>query len=407
MSRRTWVIVIIAAFLAVVGLVALRTLSTQPSSRLELSGDVENDVRTVDAPRLTRPAPDVAVGIPSPQTNPLAGARKASPAAGASMQTTISGVIEQVYVQQGDHVEAGQVVAQLDTTMLDLGVAQAETSAARSRSQVKVLDANLGTLADNQAKLSDARAQLATAQRQLDEARQKAAAGKAQVQAGIKQIQAVINGPHPPGPWPPPPLAQQLAKLKALLAKIIAGEKQLAAAQAKLDAGRAKLASGASALSTAKTQLRNAKDVLGIVADSQTLAVDLAKYRRDQATLMAPVSGTVTEVRQAGTVAMVGAPVVRIRADRATQIDTFVTGAQLALVPIGTPALVDYDSNRGAPLSGHVTYVGERATFPPTGFPTDIVHMTRAVKVTIALDNDGWAPPGTPVDIVIDSKRNR
>ena len=74
---------------------------------------------------------------------------------------------------------------------------------------------------------------------------------------------------------------------------------------------------------------------------------------------------------------------------------------QLAQIDIGSAATVDFDSNQGGPLTGHVTSIGGAAALPPTSFPTTIVHMTRAVRVTIELDSGRSAPQGTPVDIEI------
>ena len=138
-----------------------------------------------------------------------------------------------------------------------------------------------------------------------------------------------------------------------------------------------------------------------LLAEGRDIAVGAAEARRAQATLRSPVSGVVVETRLPGTVAMVNAPIVRVRPDGPTLVDTYVTGAQLAGVSVGTAAQVDYDSNAAGPLPGRVSRIGEAAEFPPAPFPTGIVHMTRAVRVTIALDDGGWAPPGTPVDVTI------
>jgi len=48
-----------------------------------------------------------------------------------------------------------------------------------------------------------------------------------------------------------------------------------------------------------------------------------------------------------------------------------------------------------------VSHVDDVSALPPTSFPTSIVHMTRAVRVTIRLDDGLTAPPGTPVDVEI------
>jgi hypothetical protein len=35
------------------------------------------------------------------------------------------------------------------------------------------------------------------------------------------------------------------------------------------------------------------------------------------------------------------------------------------------------------------------------------VHMTQAVRVEVTLDGSGWAPPGTPVDLVLRTTAGR
>jgi multidrug resistance efflux pump len=133
--------------------------------------------------------------------------------------------------------------------------------------------------------------------------------------------------------------------------------------------------------------------------------VTLARSRRNAATIVAPVNGVVTYARPAGTAVMVGAPVVRIRPDAPTRIYTYLTSDQLTQVAVGSRATVTFDSNTGAPLTGRVSYLGDDAGVPPTSFPTSIVHMTRAVRVTVELDDGQTAPPGTPVDIEIATSR--
>jgi hypothetical protein len=52
-------------------------------------------------------------------------------------------------------------------------------------------------------------------------------------------------------------------------------------------------------------------------------------------------------------------------------------------------------------VRGSIARVAGLAEVPPTSFPTSIVHMTRAVRVTVSLDGSSTVPYGTPVDITI------
>jgi multidrug resistance efflux pump len=407
-SKRAWTAILVALVVsAVAGLVWVNYSQRPIPGKLALSGNVRNTISTVQAPAIAYPAVDVAVGIPKPASTTVSAPRRTGGQPMASQMPTVSGVLDAVLVRQGDTVATGQPVAQLNTAMLDLGVAQARATAKSSRTQVAVLGKGLQTIADNQAKLSEARAQLATAEKKLADAKAKIKTGKNQLKMGIAQIQAIIDGPHPPGPWPPAALAQKLAQLKSTLAKLEVGEKKLIAAQGQLATGKSQLATGASALRDAKTQAGNARELLGLVAKGQDILVDIAEYRRSQATLLSPVSGTITEARESGSVAMVGAPVVRVRPVGRTEIDTYLTAAQLGLVRVGSRAEVDFDSNTAGPLQGVVSRIADSAAYPPTSFPTGIVHMTKAVRVTISLDEGDWAPPGTPVDVLIDTTEAR
>jgi multidrug efflux pump subunit AcrA (membrane-fusion protein) len=421
-SRR---ILIVVGIVSLVLLAAVATWQSFIANRnpgtLALAGDVRSDIRIVRAPAIQYPVPDYKVGIPASSTPGGSSGSRGSASPPRSSQPTISGMLEAVYVRQGDRVKAGQKIVQLDTTMLELGVKQAKTAAAKSHADVAVLSKALDTIDSNQGKLADARSQLANASQQLATAGQKLSDGKrtllanrAKVVAGINQIEAVINGPHPPGPWPPPALAAQLAQLKGALAgidkalgQLPAAQSQLAQGRAKIASGKSQLASGATALADAKKQVKKARAILTEIAKGQDVQVQLAEARMAQSIVRSPVDGVVTEARKAGTVAMVNAPLVRIQADGPTQVDTYVDVAQLRAIRLGSSAVVDFDSNDAGPLAGKVTLVANSAAFPPTSFSTDLTHMTEAVRVSITLDNGGWAPPGTPVDIRIKTNTGR
>lgn len=431
MTRR-WVIALIiaAAALGAGYLLWMRFVPSLPSNRIALAGDVQSDVHTVQAPAISYPVPDYSVGIPTSQTA-SSGAKRGGGAPAASLQPTISGEIARMYVQQGDHVDAGQVIVQYDTARLELGVQQAKTAAQRARAQVAVLGKALDTIATNQDKLATARGQLATGKSALAKAAaqlakaqasfpaQKAAALKqrAELVATLamlqQQLAQLLQSPNPN--------PQAVAALKANIAKLTVGinaidkglaaaatgfatgNAQLAKGKAQLATASSQLAQGSSALSKAKKQVENARKVSNLLLASTDAAVTIAEVRLSQATVHAPVSGIVTEARSQGTIAMVGAPLVRIRPDEPTKVISYLDPTQLSRVHEGSVATVNYDSNSGRPLSGKVTQIALNSQFPPTSFPTTIVHMTQTVQITVTLENGGWAPPGTPVDLVIDT----
>lgn len=405
--------------------------------RVLVAGSVRPDTRVVSAPAIAYPAPDYAVGIPKDAGSSAdGGTRKGAGAAPRTGQPVVAGMLERVLVREGDRVAAGDLVAEFDSAMLDLGVEQAQADEVKARKDVTVLGEKLDDLDDARDDLSTARVNLATAQRTLNSAKSALLKARKQLLAQQKKLRGVraqrpqleaalaaLNAQaatFPPGQVPAA-LQKQIAELTGLLASIDPGlagiarglrkvrsnlarvERGLAA----LPGARARIASAEERLDDAEEQLRGAKDVLGVVADGQAVAVRLAKVRRSQAAVRSPLDGVVTFARRGGTVAMVGAPLVRVRADGPQRIDTYLTAEQVAQVAVGSPAEITFDSARGTVLSGHVREIGSAYVFPPTSFPTRIVHMTRTLKVTVELDEGASAPPGTPVDISIRAGTSR
>jgi multidrug resistance efflux pump len=455
-NRRN-VILGIAAIVTValaVGLVVRVFFSGPPANRVLVAGDVRSVVRTVSAPAISYPTVTYSVKVPSnaavgKTTQTINGKVVAGPQASATTSPpagipVVSGMLSAVNVQVGDRVTTGTVLAQLDTSTLDLGVQYARVSAAKTKNSVNVLNDNIDTILNNQDKLStgwsqvaSGRAKLAAGKKQLAAAKvtllkakagllaaQKqllsAKANRAQLEAALAGLKAQAAA-FPPGQVPPAltakitELEKLLASIDPGLAKVSAGLKQVNAGLAKVATGEAALQTGAAALATAagklaaagtaldtaKSQVTNARNVTRIIAGTADIPVALAEAKRDQATLVSPVAGIVTQAAAPGQVVIVGAPVVRVSSGERALIDTYLTGEQLARVRLGSSADVSYDSASGKHLTARVAIIGSSAEYPPTSFPTDIVHMTRTVKVTLRLDSDDSPPAGTPVDIAI------
>jgi multidrug resistance efflux pump len=398
----TLVAVILVAAAVGFGLYA-RSASAVTPGVIAVAGDVRVDEYVVKAPAISWPVPDYAVGIP---TSATPSPRKGGPPAGASRTPTVSGFMTDVYVTEGAHVTSGRVLARLDATMLDLGVAQAKAAQTRARTSIDVLDNGLDKIDTARAKLLTARAKLLTARASLVATIGVLVKTKASLVASIAAITKIINQPGGPPPHVPP-YPVLLAGLKAGLRGLTKGLAGAKTGLAKMSQGLALMSKGLSQLADARQQLEGFRRLAVINLRAQGVAVQLAEAKRAAATIVSPVDGLVTFARPAGTVVMVGAPVVRIRPDGLTHVTTYLTADELTQVSVGSKVTVGFDSNPGGPLSGAVTDLGDVAVVPPTGFPTDIVHMTRAVKVTIVLDQGQTAPPGTPVDVQIQTGPTR
>ena len=398
MSRRSLTVSLVVVALVIAGGIGLyaRSASGVPANVIAVAGDVRAEENIVRAPVITAPTPDFTVGIPT--TGAPSAKKRIIPA--PLRGPAVAGLLATVTVQQGAHVTTGQPIAQIDTTMLSLGVASAKAGADKARASLDVLDHTISKLRSARSKLITARTALIAARASLTATYTAVVKARADLRVQIAAIEALIAQPGGPPPHVPP-YPVLLAGMKSAETSITAAVNGIRTGLAAMTAGLAKMRTGLAKINDGLAQLADVRELAGTNIEAQDVAVQLAEKRRDAATITSPVSGVVTFVRMPGTTVMVGAPVVRIRPDVPSRIDTYLTPEKLALVRVGSPATVDFDSNAGAPLSGRIVVIGSSAVVPPTGFPTAIVHMTRAVRVTIELDSGQTAPPGTPVDIAI------
>jgi len=102
----------------------------------------------------------------------------------SQMSFELSGTVVQVKVDEGDEVTSGQLLAELDTSRLEVGLRQERAGLAEAQSRLKLADATL----DRTQKLTPAKA---VSERDLDQAVQEAATTKAateRAQAAIDRI---------------------------------------------------------------------------------------------------------------------------------------------------------------------------------------------------------------------------
>lgn len=432
--------VLIVGLVALVVAMIVRELSGPPANRILAAGDVRVQTRSVVAPSIQYPTMSYTVKVPSnansgqlqlvenittgPRFSLVTSPNIPSQVATAQGQPVLAGRLTEVNVRVGDHVTTGTVIAKLDTAMLDLGVQAAKLQAGSTKTSVRVLSDKLDTIADNQDKLATAKSDaFAKLNAQIDAAfakqtaplKQKhaeAVAGAKQLSAAIAQLKAGISHLPPTDPQVPVMKAQlkelvpKLAGINAFLKQWPSILKKLATAKAKAKAkaGSAintQIGKAQDQLDTAKTKIKNARDTLKIIRDSADLGVTLAELKRSQATILSPCSGTVTQAMFAGQTAVVSAPIVKIAPDGPALVDTYLTAEQLGRVHVGSEADITYDSDGGKTLHAVLHAIDSAAPYPPTSFPTEIVHMTHAVKVTFQLDSGESPPAGTPVDIAI------
>ncbi len=403
---------------------AVGCATTQPRGVLELTGVITADDYEIRVPSLSTPMPSVTIGIPSSATVSPAMARVTGSTTSTSPLTMVSlgtrSRIESMAVTAGQTVAAGDVIALMDHALLDADVRAASSAAVAAGATVRVIDQRLGDATDASSTLTTQRADLEKTIADLKTTRAALVSQLAQAKTALARLEAIEfpslpatlpPGPLPPGTPDPAQIAAQKAQLEAQKTQLRAGIAKLEQAIAKLDAGLSKAESGltkidqgGATLADARTALANAGDLSRIGRDAALVGVDLAKARREQAVVRAPVDGIVVESARTGDVLAAGAPLAVIRRATSREVETWVDVSEIDRVKVGQQASVRVDSRPGEVFSARVTHIGADAAFAPTSHATRIVHMIRAIPVRVTLDDTAALPVGTPADLTVSTR---
>ena len=301
-----------------------------------------------------------------------------------------AGTISGILVEVGDQIKRGQVLAQLDTTDLELAVRQAEISLRTARAQRRQLDeaASFSDIAAAQAALESAQAayqdllngtdadQLAAARASVEQAR----VSMEQAQQAYNKIKDMPNA----GLMPQALQLQQAtinyetAEAQYRVAARGANEPQLAAARAQVAQAQANLDRLFKGPSAEQVEISDA----GI--DQAQLALDQAERRLEDARITAPWDGIVTTVNIVeGTMAQPGAPAIQMADLSQFHIDVQVDEIDIANIDEGQQVTIEVDAVPDEQLTGKVAKVAPAATTTATGGvsyqvtinfdPTDIV----------------------------------
>jgi len=297
--------------------------------------------------------------------------------------------IVKVHVKVGDRVEAGDIIAQLDTAIID-----AESAVLKERIIQSRLESQLEQL---------------TLERQFASAHQEAqqALRDAQMQFKIDTVEhdALVEEIARLEPL----LQQQLIDAGVLVAKkarervlreiLTLSPDNIAALQAQVQRSELQKQS-------ALARLKEMEALVDSNAEDQQEAVNLVNIRKDGYTLRALQSGVISEVEgHAGDVVEAGASIATILIDGPSRIVGFLTENNLSSVAIGTPAnIYPTASVRDVGVvQAHVVQISPAVYSLPERVSPIRGQVVRGRRVILALEDEVQLVPGETVSIEIES----
>ena len=285
----------------------------------------------------------------------------------------VSGRIVDLRVDEGDRIEAGTVIARLDTEDTMLQIARTRADRATAVAQLRLLEAG--------SRVED----IGQARAQVDAAGSDAAATDAEVKAA--QL--------------------DLDRFQALLTANAGSVKQRDDAQARVDTAKARQRAAMDRVRSARealarleagTRPEEIQTARARVAAADAQIAVLEKSERD-ATVISHITGIVTQkMVDAGEIVARGTPLMVITDLDHAWANLFVPEPMVPRVTIGQAATVLTDAG-GPGLEGKVTFVSPRAEFTPRNVQTAEERSKLVYRIKVTVDNSaGVLKLGMPVD---------
>lgn len=288
---------------------------------------------------------------------------RVTPVKSAALSFSTGGRVTTVAVALGDKVEAGKVLATLDTSQLELQQAQAEGNLATA--QAKLNQLKRGPTPED---LAAAQQSVVSAQAAYDSLLKPAPNELAALKTDVDKTKAILDqataaynavgGDSNPNSGMLPQRAQvQVAWLDY--------QKALTLYNNKVTPSNTQVQQALAALANAKGQLAKLQPTSDDIAMAQAsvnnaqAARDLTAEQIKNTKLTAPFGGTVTTLDiRAGEFAAPGAVVVRLADTSTMQVETTdLTELNIVNVKEGTPVTLTFDAIPGLELPGKVTKI--------------------------------------------------
>ncbi|MFC3059320.1 HlyD family secretion protein [Paenirhodobacter populi] len=261
------------------------------------------------------------------------------------------GRLKDVFVSEGDFVEAGQILAQMDTTQIDAQKLEAEAQLRRARIAIDTAQA---VVVQREAEREAAQASVEQQEAERESAEQRLAR------------------------------SEQLARANAISQQVLeddrANERKARAAWA---AAKASLAASEAAIGAARAQVVDAE------ASVEAAKATVASIQADvsDATLTAPRPGRVQyRLAQPGEVLAAGGRVINMIDVSDVYMSIFLPTEQAGRVAIGSEVRLVLDAAPGVVIPATVSFVSDVAQFTPKTVETEEerLKLTFRVRARIA-----------------------
>jgi HlyD family secretion protein len=250
--------------------------------------------------------------------------------------TRIPGRIKEIFVNEGDFVQAGQVLARMDTDQLEAQRRQAQAQLQRAIIGVETAKS---LVAQRQAERTAAIAVVAQREAQLDAAERRLARSEELIKTNATSQQA---------------LDDDRATAQGARAAVGAAKAQLAASQAAISAAQAQVIDAQAAVEAARAAI-------------ESITVDIS-----DSTLKSPRAGRVQyRVAQLGEVLSAGGRVLNLVDLGDVYITFFLPTAQAGQVAIGSEVRIVLDAAPQYVVPARVSFVSDVAQFTPKTVETE------------------------------------
>lgn len=354
MKKKWWIVIGVVVVVGALGLVGYQYLGGRQQAGAEAQGSTETAVVRRDTLRITLDA-----------TGSLA------PQAEVSLAFASSGLVTEVFVEEGQQVEAGQPLVQLDTDDLELQVIQAELS-------LRDVELQSETLLEppDQADIEQAQDEVdqAAASLQLAQISQRTAQDSVLVNESLEDAQDAYNealedynywlkrhNEEGVDYWFVDDALETLEEEELKLKRV---QEQV---DQELQSASNDLAAAADAYRQAQNDLADLLDgadesdieAAQLQVDQARASLQQVRLQLEYATLTAPIAGIVTALNvQPGEMVSAGQAAVVVISDLSVLVvEINLDETDVAQVTVGQEALVSVDAFPEAELSGEVAYI--------------------------------------------------